>query len=64
MHRGSLLKPELLAVLNAEATRLDVEPVSERMWGDWIDEKLIKGPKAKGERRAINPLWEYPAGTT
>jgi hypothetical protein len=59
-----MLKTDLLPVLNAEASRLGVSPVTERMWEDWIEEDLIEGPRAKGRRRGENPLWEYPAGTT
>jgi hypothetical protein len=34
------------------------------MWGGWIEEDLIEGPKAKSQRRGENPLWEYSTGAT
>jgi hypothetical protein len=60
-----MLKADLLPVLNAEATRLGVSPVTERMWEDWVDEEdLIDKPKPKGRKRGKNPMWEYSSGTT
>jgi hypothetical protein len=60
--RIALLKPELLALLNAEAAALGCGPISERMLEDWISEGLIGGPKPKGRRRGANPEWRYASG--
>jgi len=57
-----LLKPELLALLNAEAAAAGCGPISERMLEDWISEGLIGGPKPKGRRRGANPEWCYASG--
>lgn len=57
-----MLKPELLALLNAEAAALRCSHISERMLEDWISEGLIEGPKPKGRRRGANPEWRYASG--
>jgi hypothetical protein len=50
---------ELLALLNEEAARLRVRPLTGRDVRAWVDRRLLKGAKPKGRRRGQNPIWIY-----
>ncbi len=50
---------EFLRTLNDEAARLGVRPITERMVRDWVDEGLIEPRSAKGQKRAVHPIWHF-----
>jgi hypothetical protein len=54
-----MLKVELMAELAAASERLDAGPITERMIEDWISERLLEGPRPKGNRRGLPPTWVY-----
>ncbi|SEE46401.1 hypothetical protein SAMN05444161_5846 [Rhizobiales bacterium GAS191] len=54
-------KDGLLQRLNEVAAELGLQAISKRVLSDWIDEGLIGGAKPHGQRRGLNPRWEYGA---
>jgi hypothetical protein len=58
-----MLKAELMAELVAASERLDAGPITKRMIEDWIAERLLEGPRPKGNRRGLPPTWVYSEET-
>jgi hypothetical protein len=52
---------QLLKILNKDALRLELRPISRRMLRDWVDEGLISRRKAKGRGRGRHPIWLFSA---
>ena len=49
----------LLKILNKDALRLGLRPISRRVLRDWVDEGLISRRKAKGRGRGRHPIWRF-----
>jgi hypothetical protein len=54
-----MLKPDLVVQLTAVSKKLGTGAITDRMIRDWIDERLLKKSKAKGNRRGQPPTWTY-----
>jgi hypothetical protein len=53
-------RDELLSRLNTHSERTGAPPVTPRILRDWIDEGLLTPPQPIGQKRRVNPVWEYP----
>lgn len=52
-----MTKDELVAFLNAQATKSAGKPVTKRILSDWIDEGLLGPARARGREIGLNPEW-------
>lgn len=52
---ATLNREELLHTANEYARETGGNGVTERQLRDWVDEKLVPGPKARGRKRGLSP---------
>lgn len=54
-----MTKDELLSVLNDDACRLGLVPITARVLERMVEDGLIEPARAKGRKRGVNPTWSY-----